>query len=261
MYKNKIPKSGEIVFVQLNSNYDNHVTLIDYELDGLVLCTEITKYKADLRGIVRYNEIFPVMVIEIDEEGKNIDLSYSKIKYDKRELLKNCYSSQNKFFKFIESSKNEKMNDFIEKHLTPDDYIQSILTDKNIPKEKFDKFLLNPESFTDNNILIEYVKSRIIVKPYECILEFKLCIFDNKSLIKLKEILQKIKNIDTEIELGCRSSPFYQIKVKNINLEFINNKFDFIKDKIINISDEYNCVLEFEKEYEIVKKSEIEIKN
>ena len=218
MYKNKLPKSSDIVFVQLNSNSDNYVTLVDYNLNGLVLCTEITKYKADLKGVVRHNEIFPVIVMEIDEEGKNIDLSYSKVKYDKRELLKNCYTSQNRFFKFIESSKTDKINEFVDEHLTSDDYNESVINNKNIPKEKFDKFLLNPETFTDDKILIEYVKSNTVLKPYECVLEFKLCVFDNTSLMKLKEILQKIKNIDTEIEINCRSSPFYQIKIKNIDI-------------------------------------------
>lgn len=259
MYRNRLPKSGEIVFVQLNSNSDNYVTLVDYELNGLVLCTEITKYKADLKGVVRHNEIFPVMVIEIDEEGKNIDLSYAKIKHDKREHLKNCYQSQNRFYKFIESSKTNKTNEFVEKHLTPEDYNEAMLNDKNVPKEKFDKFLLNPDSFTDDKTLIDYVKSKVVMKPYECALEFKLCVFDNTSLIKLKEILEKIKNIDSEIEINCRSSPFYQIKVKNINLEFIKDKYETVKENITKITDEYNCVLEFEKEFKIVKNFEIDI--
>jgi len=259
MYKNKLPKSGEIVFVQLNSNSDNYVTLVDYELSGLVLCTEITKYKADLKGIVRSNEIFSVMVMDIDEEGKNIDLSYAKIKFDKREHLKNCYQSQNRFFKFIESSKTNRTNEFVEKHLIPENYNEAMLNNKNVPKEKFDKFLLDPESFTDDKILIDYVKSKVIMKPYECVLEFKLCVFDNTSLSKLKEILEKIKNIDTEIEINCRSSPFYQIKVKNINLEFIKDKYETVKENIILITNKYNSVLEFEKEYKIIKNFEIDI--
>lgn len=260
MYKNKLPNSGDIVFVQLNSNYDNYVTLVDYELIGLVLCTEITKYKSNLKGIVKHNDIFPVIVMEIDEEGKNIDLSYSKIKYDKRDLLKTCYESQNRFFKFIESSKTN-IDDFVEKYLISEDYNESVLNDKNVPKEKFDRFLLNPEIFTDDKILIDYVKSKITLKPYECFLEFKLCIFDNTSLIKLKEILQKIKNIDSEIEINCRSSPFYQIKIKNTDLEFIKNKFQFMREQITIATNEYNSVLEFEKEFKIVKNFEIDISN
>jgi len=259
MYKNKLPKSGDIVFVQLNSNSDNHVVLVDYELNGLVLCTEITKYKTCLKGIVKNDEIFPVMVIEINEEGKNIDLSYAKIKYDKRDLLKSCYISQNKFFKFIESSKTDKLDDFIEKHLTSENYIKSISNNKNIPKENFDKFLLNSELFTDDKIVIDYVKTKITMKPYECILEFKLCVFDNASLKKLKEILQKIKNINCEIEIICRSSPFYQIKVKNIDIEFIKNQYESLKEQIINITSEYNCIMEFEKEFKIIKNFEINI--
>lgn len=256
MYKNKLPKSGEIVFVQLQNN--NYVTLVDYDLNGLVLCTEITKYKADLKGVVKHNDIFPVMVINIDEEGKNIDLSYSKIKYNKRDFLKSCYVSQNRFNKFIVSSKTE-INEFVEKHLIPEDYIESVLNNKNVPKEKFENFLLNPHSFTDNKNLIDYVKSKVVLKPYECVLEFKLCVFDNTSLINLKEILGKIKNIDFEIEINCRSSPFYQIKVKNINLEFIKDKFETLKENITIITNEYNCVLEFEKEFNIIKNFEIDI--
>jgi translation initiation factor 2 alpha subunit (eIF-2alpha) len=265
MYKNKIPKIGEIVFVELLNFNSNNVKLVDYDLNGLILCTEITKYKADLKGVVKLDEIFPVVVLEIDDEGQNIDLSYVKVKYDKRELLKNCYTYQSKFYKFIKSS-NLDLDEFINTNINSDNYLDSIYNNINISKDKFDKFLLNPESFTNSIELINYVKKNIIIKPYEIIQEFKLTVYDNSSLILLKEILFKIKEIlnndiecESKCELLCRSSPFYQIKIKNNNLNFITDKIEFYKLQIKNITNCYNCVLEFDKDYKIIKNFEIDI--
>jgi translation initiation factor 2 alpha subunit (eIF-2alpha) len=268
MYKNRIPKQNEIVFVQLSKSVnDNYVKLIDYDLNGLILCTEITKYKDNLKNIVKIDEVFPVLVLDINNNN-NIDLSYSKIKNDKRELLKNCYIYQNKFYKFIkrllETINIDKCyyNDIMDKYINSDNYIISINENKNVPKEKYENFLLNPDTEFEeniNNLIKLYVIENTIIKPYECEYNFKLSVYDNNSLCILKEILYKIKNIN-DIELYCISSPNYKIKIKNVDINNISKLFEEIKDNIIKICKKYNCNLEFESDYIIIKKIEIESK-
>lgn len=262
MYRNKFPKVGEIVFVKLENTADNYVKLIDYDLTGLVLCTEITKYISELKSVVRQNEIFPVIVMNIDDDGKNIDLSYSKIKNDKREFLKNTYNNQHSFYKFIKSIDTDEqcLNEFIETHISPNNYDESNINNKNIPKETYDKFLIEPELFTHNNKIINHVKSKVLLKPYECIQEFKLSVSDDNSLIKLKEILNKIKNITGDNELLCKSSPIYQIKIKGIDLNKIKNDIDPIKNKILEIiKDTHYTIFSFG-DYYVQKQIEIIIK-
>ena len=298
MYTSRTPKNNEIVFVQLkNSTCDlgNYVELTDYNLDGLVLCTEIGKYKSNLKNTVKKDEIFPVLVMNINEtsEQKNIDLSYVKVKYDRKDLLKNCYIYQNRFVKLTEKIFNENniesvyFQNFIGKYISPENYLESVASNRNISKEKYDTFLKNPEEFVDffgdnkkNNEIVEKikksVKSKISVRPFESQQDFKLCIFDNNSLDKLKEILNKIKNIgdtedtedtedkeDTEyinnFEIVCKSSPIYQIKIKGNNLDSLKQSYENIKNKICEIIGEYDCVLEFCSDYVITKTMEIDM--
>ncbi len=262
MYTNKIPRQNDIVFVQLNSNSDNYVKLIDYNLSGLILCTEITKYKSNLKNIIRNNEIFPVVVLNSD--GENIDLSYSKIKNDKRDLLKNCHVYQCKLYRLLNSIKDNinidqvYLDNLIERYIGSDNYINSVINNKNIPKEKYEDLIINPSSTLDiasDSIIIEYIKSKIILKPYCCEQDFRLCVPDNDSLKKLKEILYKIREM--KIEVSCKSSPMYQIKINNINLDIISQEFNMIREKIRDICSEYKCVLEFPSDYVITKKIEI----
>ena len=110
MYSNKFPVVGDIVFVKLSnkkhSEFGNYVNLVEYNnIEGLVLCTEISKYKSDLKSLVKLGEIFPVIVLNVENNNQNvtIDLSYSKIKNNQSELLKNCYNSQNKIYNFIKN--------------------------------------------------------------------------------------------------------------------------------------------------------------
>jgi translation initiation factor 2 alpha subunit (eIF-2alpha) len=253
MYLNKIPQNNEIVFVQLLSNSDNYVKLVDYELNGLILCTEITKYKDNLKNIVRLNEIFPVMVLHLKNEY--IDLSYNKVKQDKRELLKSCYNYQTKLFNFISKMNIDKetLDKIMSEYLSPDNYVESVLTDRNISKEKYESFILNPI----NDDIKKYIESKILIKPYECELDFKLSIFDNSSLSQLKDILVQIKNF---CDLTCKSSPVYQIRVKHLELNNISAEFEEIKNKITKITDNYNCNLEFNSDFNIIKRIEIQLK-
>ena len=74
-----LPKVHEIVFAKLSyskSGIGNYVKLVEYDnIEGLVLCTEITKYKSDLKSLIKNDEVFPLVVLSATDKG--IDLSYS----------------------------------------------------------------------------------------------------------------------------------------------------------------------------------------
>ncbi len=278
MYSNKIPKVHEIVFAQLlnkrSGDMGNYVELVEYDnIEGLVLCTEITKYKANLKSIVKQGEIFPVVVIDVTESG--IDLSYSKVKKQSIDLLKSCYEYQSRIYKLInQTCKSLKLSDndtknIITSNIIHDVYTDCVNSDKNIPKSLYENILKNPLSVFENIKSIDediktnfcdLIKQKITIKPYHIELEFKLSVFDNHSLSILKEILNKIKNINfnenISFQLSCRSSPFYQIKIIGENLDEISKYLKELQNEITNILNDYNAIIEFPNNYVIVKELE-----
>jgi translation initiation factor 2 subunit 1 len=278
MYSNKTPKVHEIVFAQLvnkrSGDMGNYVDLVEYDnLEGLVLCTEITKYKANLKSIVKQGEIFPVVVIDVNKSG--IDLSYSKVRKQSIDLLKSCYDYQTRLYNLLdESCKTLKLSDDIKNNIIHSNIIHDVYTDcvnsdKNIPKSLYETILKDPSTIFENtksidiNIqkqLNDIINEKITIKPYHVERELKLCVFDNHSLSILKEILNKIKDINIHdkltFQLSCRSSPFYQIKIIGSNLDEISKYLTSLQNEIINISNNYNASIEFPNNYVIVKELE-----
>jgi translation initiation factor 2 subunit 1 len=278
MYSNKIPKVHEIVFAQLvnkrSGDMGNYVEIVEYDnIEGLVLCTEITKYKANLKSIIKQGEIFPVVVIDVNNSG--IDLSYSKVKKQSIDLLKSCYDYQSRLYNLLSSTCDSlKLSDEIKQNIITSNIIHDVYTDcvnsdKNIPKSLYETILKNPSTVFDNTKNIDkeiqtqfnhIIKQKITIKPYHIEREFKLCVFDNHSLSILKEILNKIKDIQIKNELSfqivCRSSPFYQIKIIGENLDDISKYLTELQNEITNILNDYNAIIEFVNNYVIVKELE-----
>ena len=275
MYLNKIPKVLEIVFVCLSdktaSKNGQYVDLVEYDMiEGLVLCTEITKYKSNLKSIVKRDEVFPVIVLNNDN---GIDLSYSKIKMQSRELLKSSYNYQNMIFKLINNISNDMKLDntiktsILNNNLYPEIYSECIITDTNLPKILYESILKSPEKIFEKlldinentkNMFCNNVKSKIIVKPYHVEIDFKLCVFENDSLAKIKELLNKIKNLSCDInyELLCKSSPVYQLKIIGEDIDKIKKTFSDLNIQITEIVNKYNVLYEYSNTPVIVKELE-----
>ena len=276
MYHNNKPNLHDIVFVQLTSQKSdggNYVTLIEYDkCEGLVLCTEIAKYKSNLKSLVKPNEIFPVIVIST---SNGYDLSYSKIKNTSRELLKECYEFQNKIYTLINTICNklniddEHKKNLIKYNLSPYIYEQSVINNNNMCKELYQNILQNCDILFNKFIINDNIKlsfksqlqTQLEIKPYNIQKEFKLLVFDNNSFKTLKDILNNIKNITIDntynYEVNCRSSPYYYYKLTHNNLTDIENKIKEIDTNIINISNEFICECIINKDYNIIKKGEI----
>lgn len=278
MYLNKHPHNHDIVFVQLinnssSSKIGNYVKLVEYDnLKGLVLCTEITKYKSNLKTLIKPNEIFPVVVIST---SNGYDLSYSKIKSTHQNLLKECYEYQDKTYKLIKKiTKELEINtDIIELilkyNLDPKIYIECYNSNKNLCQDFYNNILSNSDilfdkfQFNVDNIKTLFKSSlqkNLEIKPYCIIKEFKLLVCDNQSLLKLKEILNKIKNIEQNnitYIVECKSSPIYQYKLIHSDLKYIENKITDIDNEIQNICNLYKTILEIKNNYDIINKGEI----
>jgi len=275
MYKFKQPELNEIVFVQLSPDIkdENYVNLIDYDnIDGLVLCTEITRFCSKIKKVVKQNEIFPVVVISTE---KGYDLSYSKIKNDSRTLLKECYEYQVKIYNLITKISNilnidkNILEELIKNNLDPSIYNDCINTNKNYPKETYESILINSDfMFTNINLnenininFNEEIQKNLIKKPNIIQKEFKLLIFDENSLEILKEILNKIQNIipikNMEYLVECRSSPYYYYKLSHVDNKEIDDNVKFIDEEIKKITELYNCDFKLNENYNQIKSGEL----
>jgi translation initiation factor 2 subunit 1 len=280
MYLNNKPSLHDIVFVQLGTSSDksigNYVQMVEYDnLEGLVLCTEITRYKSNLKTLVKRDEIFPVVVIST---SNGFDLSYSKIKNSSRTLLQDCYKYQVKIANLINTITNElNLNEhtktnIIKYNLSPKIYEQSVNEDKNYCKELFDSILVNSDILFEKFEKIEKIEDiennfktclskHILINPYIIQKEFKLLLIDSQSLKNLKDLLQKIKNIniDTEYkyEIACRTSPYYFYKISSNELTKIEEKIKYIDEQINIICIDYACEINTENVYTIIKNGEI----
>ena len=192
-------------------------------------------------------------------------------------LLKECYEYSTKIFKLINKvSKNINLNEFVKNNIIKNNitnklYENSVNSKQNLYKNLYESILLNPEKLFENIDNIENfdnhddnivkdkfnknIKDNLIIKQNIVHKEFKLLMFEENSLQKLKELINKIKELNIEIE--CKSSPIYYYKLTNINIENIDSVIQTIEEKIKNIISEYNCNYNLIDGFQIIKKGEI----
>lgn len=279
MFSNKKPELHDIVFVKLKdtktNDMGNYVDFVDYDnIEGLILCTEITKYNSNIKKIVKKDEIFPVIIIDIGDKN-NYDLSYSKIKNDSRILLKECYEYSTKIYKLINKVSNNinldssTKDNLIKNNISNKIYENSINSKQNLYKILYETILINPSKIFENiddkfdnkfdeNIIDKFsknIKDNLIIKPNIIHKEFKLLMFAENSLYKLKEMINKIKQSDIIVE--CKSSPIYYYKLNNVDMSNIDLIIEDIQQKVAPIISEYNCTYNLIDGYQIIKKGEI----
>lgn len=277
MYQNNKPSLHDIVFVRLgvtnpsDKSIGNYVQMVEYDnLEGLVLCTEITRYKSNLKTLVKHDEIFPVVVIST---SNGFDLSYSKIKNTSRTLLQDCYKYQVKISNLIDvicselNLTDDNKKNIIKYNLCPKIYEQSANEDKNLCKELYESILLNSDILFEKindmndikNMFKKCISEHITINPYIIQKEFKLLLIDSQSLKKLKDVLQKIKNIEIDVNysIECRTSPYYFYKICGNELIQLEEKIKYIDKQINIICSDYTCEINTENSYNIIKQGEL----
>jgi translation initiation factor 2 subunit 1 len=240
-YKNTVPKVGSIVFIKVNNTYSIkdsdvgiYVNMIEYDnLEGLVLITELFKYKVNLQTFFKQNKVYPCVVL--NNYNNKFDLSYTKVKKDSRDFLLECYDYLQRIIDIIDEY---KINSIVTSIMID----QCQQQDKNLFKELYINLLINPELYiTDDNVISEF-KKHIITKHHEIFYDFELEVYEDNGLDLLKEILNvltiEINNENnTNIQLYCKMNPIYSLKIKDFNRLMCAN----IGDKLIEkIKERYN---------------------
>lgn len=219
------------------------VLLCDYNnLEVFIPITEINRKKFNITTFFKPETIYPGIVNSVDD--KCINISYSKIKEEKREKLLKAFEIQTKIYTIISKLRS----------LYPDSNILNLITvdftDKNYEELEmiYKNILLKPDEITSDENVIKYIiNNRKIVEPLYC-QHFMLTIINVNGLEILKKIL---KHIDEKYKVKVISSPLYCVEFSDLTL------LDEIKQNIENIIKDTDCLFEM-KELTTVKELYVE---
>ena len=234
--------SDQIVFCRLSKKHilkgddlGAYFEILEYDKIGYLINSEIHKYEVNLTRFFNYEQIYPMLVLDVYDDI--INLSYNKLKQPQLDLLSEAYKSKIKLNKLIDSACNKLKNENIRQDIrqdvynlihniiTPHEYQETLKQKKNIIDIHvnyileninilYKKHCENSEDFKD---LLDILNNSIIVKPFTIIKSFKLLIYEDSSLDLLKHILNNIHII-------CVSSPTYNYTYTHVNYdECINN--------------------------------------
>lgn len=258
------------------------VELLEYDnLPGLVLTTQIAKYKVNLHKLFPIGKCIPFVIHNID--GNFINLSYKTLNDEKRKYYEECYKIRLRVYHLYEdvitTVKNmESLSDlnhdkiiteinqimYFYMDYTKNKYLeelyQYLLEDPirllKINEEEISKFsevadfeeipiILAIDNDTINNITTK-MKSRIKGTELIVSLDFKLWVFGQNSLESLKNILTFDEN--DKIKINYIASPNYNIII-NIGKDksLLYDKIQLYKNNIIEKCSNYNKTkLEFD---------------
>lgn len=264
-YGKRFPEKNDKVVVTITNESENgfYCKLKEYEdMEGFILSTEIYASKHDKRNIFKHNELYPVLVLNVNEDKNTVDLSYRKIKPDERKKIIENFIHIDKLYNLAlyastflnldkqlvfeytiwnlfshEHNKHDSLSTYNRILEHPHTFISSSLPDQY--KEQFSKF-------------IEYLKSKIIKTDCVVSKEITLIVYDNNGINILKNILtfeEKINNVTYEIKYI--SSPKYEIRVIG-DKENCINAIELISKEITKNSQNYEMMLDIS-EYKIIK--------
>jgi translation initiation factor 2 alpha subunit (eIF-2alpha) len=247
-YTESKPKINTYCFFKLSSrrirtdDLGVEVILVDYNnLEVFIPITEINRKKFNITTFFKPNIIYPGIIASIENE--RINISYSKIKEEKREKLLKTFEIQTKIANIITNLKKN----FINASITNPIMIDFVDNDYNELVKLYENILLNPEQLTPNDEIQKYIiDNRKLSKPiYEQ--HFILTILETNGIEVLKSILNEINN---EYRVKIISSPLYAVEFDDLSI----NKD--IYDKIEKTIKDINCLFEMK---ELITVKELEV--
>jgi translation initiation factor 2 alpha subunit (eIF-2alpha) len=249
-YNDQNPKLNTYCFFKLSTSrrirsddLGVEVNLLDYNnLEAFIPITEINRKKFNIQTYFKPDIIYPGIIYLI-ENGK-INVSYSKIKEEKREKLLKNFDIQTKFANLFNRIKNRFSESDIFNPIDID------FSDGNYAdlEKLYKDTLINPEKITSDNEIQKFIiENRKLVKPiYEQ--QFTLTVLESNGVEILKSILNEINK---HYRLKIISSPLYTIEFENLDLH--QEIKDKLEESIINVE----CIFEIT-EFNISKELQVE---
>lgn len=272
-FTKKTPDLNEIVIVSVDQISEGGIycRLVEYKnLQGFILNSEIGKSYVNPKKIFTQGELYPCIVIGIDNEKETLDLSYKKVKSDKnknnvneKELIMNEYKFREKLFKLAKEM-NEITKLPIEMILDNTSRKFAVNKKINASYEIFYKAVLedtslfvhefkDPSYQEDVSKFIDNLKSRITSTHMTMKQDFSLVVYDVNGVQKLKQILTNNIDSNKECEINHIAAPKYEILVSFDTEQECKNKIESILNKIKDNIDSTFCKFQILGTPEIVK--------
>lgn len=249
-YENYYPEINEVVYVIVSAISENGVycTLLEYEhKEGFLADTEMDKKIYYVKK--KYFAIgkkMPMMVIDIDFNRDQIDLSHKQIKDDDRDkyikyfdYMTKMYRLSMEFSKFSNINLTEILPLTMWKFAPKTNLIQSKETFKQILENPHDYLSETKKLYSDQtDQYLESMQSRISNTKMVVAHPFKLIINSGNYVNEINSIFDiKFENSDV-IKIEYKNAPIYHIVIEGSNEEKCNQIFKewykIISEKIIN---------------------------
>lgn len=265
-YNKDYPEAEEIVFVAItdfSSERGTYCELIEYNnIEGFILNTELDKRVSDPKKQFKFGKIYPMMVLAVSPRA--IDLSYKKVRLEERESLLEKFNGIQKI--------KTLCSEFIFSYDIPENEVCNLTMWKffetdhlSNPNQMYNDFLKRPELFiehlkdiypVESSEFIKSVKSRLSYTEMYVTQNFKLTIYEDDAITKLRDILNYV---DGKTEISYVASPTYLISTSGENEEEcdknIKKCIDQITSKIGSYKSSFNIL-----DKHILKSQDITIK-
>lgn len=240
-HRAEYPSINDIVFVSVqnitndgNGESNIYVELVEYDLiKGLILPTEISKKKTNVSKLFTIGKIYPAVVMNVDTNKKQIDLSYKNVPDSIKPKLDNMIAFYKKIHHLVtELDKSIKASD--------DNTVNSCDTATNIMYPLFEKITKQNEQLTAEQLyttmlenpeqvfrelenipydfIISELNKRIKTSDVAVFTDFKLQITSGNAITTLKSILTECSNSD-KVKIEYIGSPNYRISVTADTME------------------------------------------
>lgn len=222
-YENEYPEIDEIVYATVNSVSEHGVyfNLIEYNnKEGFLMESEMMKniHYIKEKYFVK-NKVFPLMVIRIDYDNQEIDLSHKRIKPEDRDMhikyfkgMSNIYKITEEFSRHANLIMKNVLSLTMWKHVKKNDIANS--------DRKFRAILENPKNFleevtkiypNETEKYIENVSTRITSTNLVIEQFFELKVYCENAISEIKDILNY--NHDDTIVIEYINAPKYKIVI------------------------------------------------
>ncbi len=252
-YPQPSPKQEDVVIVKVTkvAEVGVYCKLMEYpNYHGLILLSEMSKRRIrSVAQLTRVGKLEPCVIMRIDTNSKQVDMSKSKVSREDSEKAMEKYLKTKNVLSFvmqISRDLNFQVDDLVEKIVYP------LFKDKHHPldvfemvsrgkdfkdfysKEEYENITSNlPENTLDR--LTELIKKKIVIKPYYIRSDVNCIYYGVEGVEMLKEAFRKV---EPNVTVRYISAPKYIFETTNTNMEeginILNISVKNVKDFLIS---------------------------
>ena len=239
-YRNLLPKNNEITMClikEINKEYI-YVELLEYgNIQGMILFSEASiKKRRKTRLLVKENNSYPLLVLNIDQDKQFIDLTTKYIDESSRDICISNYDDNLKAFKILEDFNGKPDNTYW--NIQDMTYLK-YLTDEYLHNGNLDLFELSDD---EKNEFKEVIKNFFGNLTITSKLNFSVRNPNYSGISKIKEIFDIISE-NFQLDIKQDTTPKFYVSVKNhTDINANNTILNQINEEMQELFEENNCI-------------------